>query len=92
MLTISIDALSVRGIGNITTLAHRDAVRRVRPLHRSTAVPPLFEFGNVALDPTHYRRMRQINSALGHHLDEISKTQLEPQIPAHAEDDHLPSK
>ena len=34
--------------------------------------------------------MRQVNSALGHHLNEISKTELEPQIPAHAEDDDLP--
>jgi hypothetical protein len=28
MLTLSMDALSVRGMRNITTLAHRDAVRR----------------------------------------------------------------
>lgn len=34
--------------------------------------------------------MRVINSTLGPHLDEVSKTQLEPKIPAHAEDDDLP--
>jgi hypothetical protein len=36
--------------------------------------------------------VRQINSTLGHHLHEISKTKLEPQIPAHAEDDDFPVK
>ena len=54
------------------------------------AVPPLFEFRNIALDPAHDRGMGQGNSALGHHFHEISKAQLEPQIPAHAEDDDLP--
>jgi hypothetical protein len=34
--------------------------------------------------------MRQINSPLGHHLDEVSKTRLEPQIPPHKENDDLP--
>ncbi len=34
--------------------------------------------------------MRQSSSALGHHLDQVSETQLEPQIPPHAEDDDLP--
>jgi hypothetical protein len=29
-------------------------------------------------------RMRQRNSTLGHHLDEISKTELEAQIPSYS--------
>jgi hypothetical protein len=32
----------------------------------------------------------QGNSALGHHFHKISKAELEPQIPAHAEDNDLP--
>jgi hypothetical protein len=55
-------------------------------------VPTFFEFGNVALDPTHDGRVRQFNSAFGHHLHEISKTELEPTIPTHAKDDDLPVK
>jgi len=54
------------------------------------AVPAPFEFRNIALDPAHDRGMGQGNSALGNHFHEISKAQLEPQIPAHAEDDDLP--
>ena len=36
------------------------------------------------------RGVSQINSALGHHFHKISKAELEPQIPAHAEDNDLP--
>ena len=54
------------------------------------AVPTLFEFRNIALDPAHYRRMGQGNSALGNYFHEIPETELEPEIPAHAEDDDLP--
>jgi hypothetical protein len=31
----------------------------------------------------------QINSALSHHFHEIPKTEFEPEIPTHAEDDDL---
>jgi uncharacterized membrane protein len=44
-------------------------------------------FGNIALDPTHDRRMRQGDSGFGHHLDEVSKAELVAQMPADAEDD-----
>jgi hypothetical protein len=39
------------------------------------------------LDPTHDRRVRQGEPAFGHHLDEITKAEFVPQIPAHAEHD-----
>jgi hypothetical protein len=55
------------------------------------AVPPLFEFRDIARYPAHDRGMGQENSALGHHFHEISKAEFEPQIPAHAEDDDLPA-
>ena len=54
------------------------------------AVPTLFEFRNIALDSAHYRRMGQRNPAFDHHFHEIAKAELEPEIPAHAEDDDLP--
>ena len=47
---------------------------------------------NIARNPAHDRRMGQGNSALRHHFHEISKAELEPQIPADAEDDDLPVK
>jgi len=56
------------------------------------AVPPLFEFRDIARNPAHDRRMGQGNSALRHHFHEISKAELEPQIPADAEDDDFPVK
>ena len=46
------------------------------------AVPPLFEFRNIALDPAHDLRMR--NPAFGHHFDEVSKAEFEPEVPAHS--------
>jgi len=51
-------------------------------MNRSTVtVPALFEFRNIALDPPQNRRVRQDNSALGHHLGQISGAQFETQIP-----------
>src|SRR5271170_226684 len=59
--------------------------------HRaSKAVPALFEFRRIALDPPHDRRVRQRKPTLGHHLHEITKAEFVPQIPAHAEHDDLP--
>ena len=66
-------------------------VDALRLAHRaSKAVPALFEFRGIALDPPHDRRVRQRKPTLGHHLDEITKTEFVPQIPAHAEHDDLP--
>ena len=56
----------------------------------SEAAPALFEFRDIALDPTHDRRVRQGEPAFGHHLDEITKAEFVAQIPAHTEDDDLP--
>src|SRR5271166_5447124 len=56
----------------------------------SEAIPPLFKFRNIALDPTHDCRMSQRYSAFGHHFHEIPKAELEPEIPSDAEDDDLP--
>jgi hypothetical protein len=62
------------------------------PGHTSAAckaVPALLELRNVMLNPTHDRRVRERKATLGHHLREVSKAELEPQIPAHAEDNDL---
>ena len=56
------------------------------------AVPAPFEVRDGALDPAHDRRMGQEHSALGHHFYEITKTELEPEIPADTEDYDLPVK
>src|SRR5262249_35909115 len=43
------------------------------PVDRSSvAAPALFELRNISLYPPQNRRMGHDNSALGHHLDEIS--------------------
>jgi hypothetical protein len=65
-------------------------LERKRP--KVVAVPTLLELGIVALDPAHDRHVRQINYALCHHLYQFSETELEPQIPAHAQDDNFPLK
>jgi hypothetical protein len=40
--------------------------------------------------PAHHDcRMGELNTALGHHLHQISKAEIEPEIPADAEDDDL---
>src|SRR6202795_4817022 len=55
----------------------------------SEAVPAFLEFGRIALNPTHDRRVRQGESTFGHHLHEITKAEFVAQIPAHAEDDYF---
>jgi hypothetical protein len=34
--------------------------------------------------------MREFNPALGHHLDQISKAEFEPKVPAHTKNDDFP--
>src|SRR5467141_979473 len=41
----------------------------------------------IALHPAYDRRMRHRQAALGHHLYQVAQTELEPKIPAHAQDD-----
>jgi hypothetical protein len=43
----------------------------------------------IARDLAHDCRSDQNNSALSHHFHEITKTEFEPEIPTHAEDDDL---
>src|SRR2546422_1264851 len=42
----------------------------------SVAIPPFFELRNIPLNPAQNRRVSQHNSAFGHHLDQISRAQL----------------
>src|SRR5882757_4780242 len=49
--------------------------------------PAFLELRGVALHPAHDRRMRHRQAALGHHLYQVAQTELEPKIPAHAQDD-----
>jgi hypothetical protein len=56
------------------------------------AVPPLFEFRDIARYPAHDRGMGQRNASLRHHFHEISKAELESEIPTDTEDDDLPVK
>ena len=47
----------------------------------------LLELRDVALDPSEDCRMRDSDSALGHHLDEVAVAQLIGDIPSDAEND-----
>src|ERR1700677_2607610 len=58
----------------------------------SEAVPAFLEFGRIALNPTHDRRVRHGESTFGHHLHEITKAEFVAQIPADTEDDYFRSK
>ena len=62
------------------------------PSFAGAEVPSLFEFSNLALNPAHDRRVRQIDAALGHHLDDIPEAQLIPETPTHTEKDDLPGE
>jgi hypothetical protein len=55
-------------------------------------VPTPLEFRRKTLHPAHDRGMGQGQATLGHHLDQIPKTQLEAKISPHAEDDDLAFK
>jgi hypothetical protein len=47
-------------------------------------------FDDRRLVLSHDRRMGQVDTALSHHLDEISEAQFEPEIPTHTENNDLP--
>ena len=53
------------------------------------AVPTLDELWGISPDPSQDGRMGQIESALGHHFDQIPEAELIAQVPAYAQDDHL---
>ena len=50
-------------------------------------MPAFLELRGVALDPAHDRGVRHRQAALGHHLHQVAQTELEPKIPAHAQND-----
>src|ERR1700731_5107192 len=49
--------------------------------------PGFPELRGVALHPAHNGRMRHRQAALGHHLHQVTQTDLEPEIPPNAQDD-----
>ena len=51
------------------------------------AVPALLELRDIVLDPSEDCCMRDSDSALGHHLDEVAVAQLIGDIPSDAEND-----
>lgn len=51
------------------------------------AVPPLLELRDIALDPSEDCCMRDSDTALGHHLDEVAVAQHVGDIPSDAEND-----
>src|SRR6202163_4336310 len=54
------------------------------------APPALFELWKVPLNPPQDRGMRHSDTPFAHHRYQISKIQLEAQIPAHAQHYNLP--
>ena len=60
-------------------VAHRPGVR----------LPTLFKIRHVALHPPQDRRMSQQDAALGHHLDQVTGTELESEVPSHTQNDDL---
>src|SRR5450755_4885029 len=62
-----------------------------RPTHwPRVLVPALLELRHIALHPAQNRSVRQCNSTLRHHLDQIPRTQFESEIPSHAQHDDFP--
>jgi hypothetical protein len=47
----------------------------------------LFKIRHIALHPPQDRRMSQQDAALGHHLDQVTGTELESEVPSHTQDD-----
>src|SRR6202048_4538446 len=61
-----------------------------RVTHRSgVRLPTLFKIRHVALHPPQDHRMSQQDAALGHHLDQVTGTELESEIPSHTQNDDL---
>jgi len=52
------------------------------------AIPLLLELGDKALDPSQNSCMSQINSALSHHIAEVTVAELVSDIPAHAKNEY----
>jgi len=55
----------------------------------SIAPPTLFEFWKVALNPPQDRCVGHRDPSIRHHDHQISQTQFEARVPAHAQNDNL---
>src|ERR1700694_3817195 len=53
------------------------------------SIPALFKFRNISNHPSHDRRVRNADAALGHHRNEISIAQAIADAPAHAQNNDL---
>src|SRR6202023_664257 len=49
------------------------------------AIPALLKFRNISNQPSHDRRVRNADAALGHHRNEISIAQAIADVPGHAD-------
>jgi hypothetical protein len=63
-------------------IAHRPGV----------SAPAFLELRDVALHPPRDGRVGYGDAAFGHHLDQVTGTELERQVPPHAQDDNFWSK
>ena len=65
-------------------------VHAPRVTHRQgVRLPTLFKIRHVALHPPQDRRMSQQDAALGHHLDQVTGTELQSEVPSHTQNDDL---
>src|ERR1700687_1323655 len=53
------------------------------------SIPALLKFRNISNHPSHDRRVRNADAALGHHRNEISIAQAIADVPAHAQNNDL---
>ncbi len=60
-------------------IAHRPGV----------SAPAFLELRDVALHPPRDGRVGYGDAAFGHHLDQVTGTELERQVPPHAQDDNF---
>src|ERR1700738_5480663 len=86
-------ALFIHGAVEVNPLAFDLEVSLIhapRVTHRSgVRLPTLFKIRHVAPHPPQDRLMSQQDAALGHHLDQVTGTKLESQVPSHTQNDDL---
>src|SRR4029077_19566896 len=52
-------------------------------------IPALFKLRDILLHPPKNGRMSQQDTPLGHHLDQVTGTELESEVPSHTQNDDL---
>jgi hypothetical protein len=52
-------------------------------------IPALFKLREILLHPPKNGRMSQQDTALGHHLDQVTGTEVESEVPSHTQNDDL---